>query len=547
MPGRSDAKGYQTDYTYNSTTGQLLTATLPAATSGGTRPKTTYAYSSKRAYYKNSAGLIVASSQPTSLLTSISTCQTSASCVDAADEARTVIDYGPQTAGTANNLLPRSITNRNGTNTLSATTALAYDDVGNLISVDGPLSGTADTTFYRYDAVRQNVGVISPDPDGASSLKRRAQRFTYNMDGQVTKVEQGTVDGTSDANWAAFSSLQQLTSTYDGKARKTKEALTAGGSTFGVTQYSYDAISRIDCVAQRMNSAAWGSQTANCTPDTAGANGPDRITKYSYDAVGRVNKVQTAFGISGVQADAVTNTYTGNGLVKSVKDAAANLTTYEYDGFDRLSKTRYPSTTKGAGTSSTADYTQNLYDENSNVTEVRLRGYSSDSTKKILFAYDRLNRMTLKTLLGSELNVNYSYDLLGRMTSASQSGNALSFTYDALGRNLTQVGPQGTVNYEYDAAGRRTKMTWPGSPSLYVNYDYLVTGEVTKIRENGASSGIGVLASYSLDNLGFRTGIDLPPSEWSIDYMIVWITKGTTNAEIRCFHLSESRNADGLP
>jgi hypothetical protein len=90
-------------------------------------------------------------------------------------------------------------------------------------------------------------------------------------------------------------------------------------------------------------------------------------------------------------------------------------------------------------------------------------------------------------------------------------------------------------------------MTWPGSPSLYVNYDYLVTGEVTKIRENGASSGIGVLASYSLDNLGFRTGIDLPPSEWSIDYMIVWITKGTTNAEIRCFHLSESRNADGLP
>ena len=57
---------------------------------------------------------------------------------------------------------------------------------------------------------------------------------------------------------------------------------------------------------------------------------------------------------------------------------------------------------------------------------------------------------------------------------------------------------------QYDLAGRRTRLTWPGS-ALYVDYDHLVTGEVSAIRENGATSGIGVLATYAYDDLGRRT------------------------------------------
>ena len=33
---------------------------------------------------------------------------------------------------------------------------------------------------------------------------------------------------------------------------------------------------------------------------------------------------------------------------------------------------------------------------------------------------------------------------------------------------------------DWDLAGQRTKVTYPSSSSLYVNYDYLVTGEVQK-------------------------------------------------------------------
>lgn len=74
----------------------------------------------------------------------------------------------------------------------------------------------------------------------------------------------------------------------------------------------------------------------------------------------------------------------------------------------------------------------------------------------------------------------------------------VSFTFDALSRQLTEVSPQGTMAYQYDAASRRTRATWPDS--FYVTYDYDRTHAVTHIRENGAASG--VLATYTYDNLG---------------------------------------------
>jgi RHS repeat-associated protein len=122
------------------------------------------------------------------------------------------------------------------------------------------------------------------------------------------------------------------------------------------------------------------------------------------------------------------------------------------------------------------------------------------------FTFDNLNRATTKNLPGSEPDVTYAYDNLGRLTAASQTGHSLAFTYDALGRNLTQAGPQGTVASQWDLAGRRTRLTYPGS-GLYVDYDYLVTGDMTKIRENGAASGIGVLATFGYDDLGQRTSL----------------------------------------
>jgi len=497
----TDARGNATDYTYDSSTGNLLTTTMPAPSGGATRPTTTFGYTSLQAYYSNGTS-IAASGEPVSLLTSTSTCQTGASCAGTADEVKTVVDFGPQTSGVGNNLLPVSTTMKAGDNSLSATTAVAYDEVGNLITVDGPLSGTADTTRFRYNVARETVGMVGPDPDGAGSLKHRATRNTISSTtGLLTKVEIGTVNSQSDTDWTAFSSLQELQTDYDAGRRPAVQRLVSGGSTYALTQTSYDALSRVECVAQRMNATAFGSPPSSaCTLGTQGSDGPDRIVKATYDALSRVTKVTSAYGVTGEQADEATTAYADNGGAEAVIDAEGNKTTYEYDGHDRLVKTRFPDTTKGAGTSSTTDFEQPSYDNNGNVTSFRNR-----AGETIGFTFDALDRMTLKDLPGTEPDVSYTYDLLGRMTGASQSGHSLGFAYDALGRKVTETGPHGTVTSDWDVGGRRTRITYPDS--FYVQQDFLVSGELEKIRENGATSGIGVLATFAYDDLGRRSSL----------------------------------------
>ena len=495
----TDARGNTTDITYGSSHGQPLTVTSPAPAAGAVRPQTRYSYTSLYAWYRNGSGTLVQAATPVTKLTGISACQTQASCAGTTDEVKATIAYGA--SGVANNLLPTGVTQRNGTGSLAATRTAIYDAVGNLQTVDGPLAGTADTTRYRHDAGRQIVGEVSPDPDGAGALRHRARRLTYNPKGQVTKAEFGTVNSQSNADWAALVASQSVELAYDAHGRMTQQKLLSGSTAHALTQASYDALGRQECVAVRMNPGAYGSlPTSACTLGTAGSFGPDRISKTVYDDAGQVTQQLVAVGTT-VQAAERTLTYTNNGRLASLKDGENNLTTYVYDGHDRLSRTLFPVTTKGANASNPDDDELRTYDANGNVTSLQLRDGQS-----IAFTFDALNRPILKNLPGTEPDVTYTYNNLAWMTGASQTGNALTFTYDALGRNLTQTGPHGTVTSAWDLAGRRTRLTYPGT-GLYVDHDYLVTGELTKLRENGATSGVGMLATFGYDQLGNRTSL----------------------------------------
>lgn len=487
----TDAKGNVTDYEYDNTHGGVTKVKLAAATAGGIRPETRYGYlSTYYAQYKNSGGVLVNFATPVTRLIRIGTCQTTASCTDMADEAKSVINYGTA------NILPTSVVSGNGTGTLSATTTIIYDTVGNSQTVDGPISGAADTTRYYFDLLRRVIGVVGPDPDGSGPLKYRAQKNTYTNN-MLTLTEIGTANNQTDATMATFASLQQLTATWDVNARKIKDVLTGPttGTKYQVVKYSYDARGLLECTALRMNMATWEGSQGACALEAAGASGPDRITRILYDAVGRPSRVQTAYAVAGVQRDEETYSYTSNGRPATIKDAKSNLTTYEYDGFDRLKKTRYPSPNTPNSSSST-DYEQPSYDPNNNIIALRLRDAQS-----IAFGYDNLNRLTSKDMPGSELDMSYGYDLIGRMTSANQAGQALTWTYDALNRNLNQNGPLGTVASTWDIAGRRTRLDLPGG--FFTTYGYLVTGEMTDIKESGATT----ILAFTYDDLGRRTNL----------------------------------------
>ncbi len=493
-----DAKGNQTDYTYDSAHGGVLTMTLPAPTAGAVRPQTRYGYTALEARYQNSSGVLAPSALPIYMLTSVSTCRTLSGCTGTADESKTVLGYGP--TGVGNNLWPVTVTSSDGSGALVSGTTSAYDRAGNVLTVDGPLAGAADTTRMHYDALRRNVGRVGPDPDGSGPRKHLATRNTYNTAGHLVSVETGIVNGQSDADWMSFVPFESLSYDYDATGRRIKSSLTAGGIIYAVEQVSYDALGRSQCVATRMNAAVFDALPASaCTLGTTGSFGPDRIAKITYNAADEVTNITEGYGTTNA-VDVVTRTYTTNGRVETLADGGGNLTTYEYDGFDRLFKTRYPSPST-PGSSSTTDFEQRTYDANFNVTSVRTR-----NGQVIGFLPDDLNRVAVKDLPGSE-DVYFSYDNQNRMLAAaydSPTGPGIHHTYDALGRldNRTVFGR--TLGYEYDAAGRRTRVTHPDG--FFAEYSYNPAGELTTITDSTGTT----LASYIYDALGRRDRVDRP-------------------------------------
>ncbi len=466
----TDARGNVTDYTYDPVHGGVLTITGPAPSVGQPRPQTRYTYA------------LVAGSY---VLSSTSACRTAASCAGTADEIKTVFGYG------ANGVLPISTTTQSGDGGLVSSTSMSYDALGNLVSVDGPLSGTSDTIYRRYDRLGRMVGGVAPDPDGAERLNRPAQRITYNANGQTTKTEDGYVNSPLDAGWAGFTAMLSLSSSFDVNDRKLKDVREAGfgGGPVSVTQYSYDAVGRLDCTAVRMNAAQFGTLPPTaCTLGPEGTFGADRITRNTYDAVGQVIKATSAYGTPR-QADVAAMTYTKSGEVETARDANGNTTTYSYDGFGRQIKVRYPLPATASGASSQTDYEELGYDANGNITSRRRR-----DGQTIGYSYDALNRMTVKDIPGgTAADVYYGYDLSGAQTFArfgSATGGGIVNLYDGFGRlqsstNTMGGGAQG-VSYQWDVAGNRTRLTH--FDGVYFTYDYDGVGRVTKIKENGAAT-----------------------------------------------------------
>lgn len=505
----TDARGNATDLTWDSTHGGLLTETSPAPTSGAARPQTRYSYSQQTAWYRTASSGSFTAAPLIWLPISTSACATAthtAGCAGTADEVLSATVFQSGSGSVASNLLLVTESSGAGDGSLTATTTSTWDVRGDLKTVDGPLSGTADTTWYAYDVLRREIGVVAPDPDGGGSLAFPATKTTFDADGLTTSVQQGTTTGQSDTAFSSFAQFRRVDTAYDNQARKVRDTQVLGTGTIGLTQYSYDAGDRVTCVAVRMNSSIYGSLPSSaCTLGTAGTFGDDRIAQNTYDAANRVTVVTSAYGTSLAQATRF-RAYTPNGKIDWVEDANRNRSNYTYDTYDQLAQLNFPSTTLGSQTASATDYETYGYDANGNITSRRLR--SGDT---IAFTYDALNRETVKAPSTSTTadDVFSAYDNLSRRLSArfnsTSSSDAVIWTWDALSRQLTESTYGKTLTSTYDLAGRRTQLTLPSSAGA-VDYDWDLANRMVMVSENGYTpTGLHLFAAYTYDDLGRRT------------------------------------------
>jgi RHS repeat-associated protein len=383
-------------------------------------------------------------------------------------------------------------------------------------SVSAQTSPSAYTSAARYDPMGRTVGTIEPDPDGAGPLAYAATRTTYDVDGRMTKVETGELanwqsEDVAPLNWSGFTVLSSIETDYDVADRKTKEvAKGSTGATTSLVQYSYDAAGRLECTAQRMNAALYGSLPASaCSPGTEGSFGPDRITRNSYDAADQLLKIQKAVGVPLLEEDYATYTYSANGKQTSLTDARGYKASMTYDGFDRQVKWNFPSKTT-QGTVSTTDYEQYGYDAGGNRTSLRKRDGSV-----LTFDYDALDRMTRKVVpdcaspLCSGLaathtrDVYFGYDLRGlqlyaRFDSAAVGSDGLTTSYDGFGRMTSSALKMGAVTrslaHARDRNGNRTELTWPDAAKTSYAYDGL--DRLIALRQGPLASGTTMASFY---------------------------------------------------
>lgn len=379
------------------------------------------------------------------------------------------------------------------------------------------------TTATRYDAERRVTGTIASDPDGSGPLHHAAVRNSYDAAGRLIRAEKGELAAwpgdTAPESWnsvTTFTVFSQVDTVYDAMDRKLKDSVSSGGTTYQITQYSYDSSGRLECTAVRMQQAVFGALPASACSQSVGAAPYDRITRNVYDAAGQLLQIRKGVGTSLEQAY-VTYSYTANGKQEFVVDANGNKAQLVYDGHDRQVQWQFPSNgtppagynpstpanaLATAGVVNSNDREEYGYDANGNRTSLRKR-----DGRSFTYGYDALNRLTSKIVPDSCVsgyactNVNasatrdvyYSYDLRGLQTSARFDGpsstDAVISAYDGFGRltasTTSMSGFSRMLSYSYDPDGNRTRITHPDGN--YFNYYREGLGRVYYVDSNGSS------------------------------------------------------------
>jgi RHS repeat-associated protein len=518
-----DAKGNQTDYSWDASHGGLLTQ-LDPADAQNRRRKVKNSWSGTAPIAGETCGAMFdglgSTTRCAPRLLREEVCEADASgneltCGTAQSLLR-VFTYQKATN------LPITETVSDGIGNNPRTTVTAYDNAGRPLSVDGPKAGTGDAVYFQYDAFGRKAWEIGAADDAG---RREARHFTYrNADDKVTQVETGYVTSPSAT---AFTELFTTAGTeYDSRRNPVREQVAAGGTVHAVTARSFNDRGLSVCTATRMNSASWAGVTDACTHTTAGANGPDRIVKNLYDAAGQLLQVREGVGTS-IEAAEATFDYTLNGKKKHVIDANGNRAQLVYNGHDRQSRWVFPSATHptgftdatpasalaSAGAVNTSDYEEYGYDANGNRISHRKRDGST-----LTFQYDALNRMTLKVVPERTglatihtRDVHYGYDYRGLQTFArfdNASGEGISTSYDVFGRptssSINLGGTTRTLGHQYDIAGARTEITWPDNVKMSFTNDG--RNRMTGVLEGAHGSGVA-LATLAYDNRGQRSSL----------------------------------------
>lgn len=382
------------------------------------------------------------------------------------------------------------------------------------------------TTMYAYNAGRPVTVTDANVPPATTSYDysdylQRLHSITYPVGGPTTYVYKDTPGNVTVSEIKSFGipsgsacsnpALVYSEAVYDGLGREISRKSPAADNWAISVDTAYDSLGRVYQVSNPYEYAPNGSTT------------------YTYDALDRV------LTVTGPDNSLTRTSYSSdptNAYVQTVITDAANNTSTSYtDGLGRLVRVIAQGPASVSGQSYTIDdYTTNyIYNVIDNLTQV----LTSQPSRNRTFSYDGLGRLSSASNPENGL-VQYSlYDGNGNLKTKIANGVTTSFVYDPLDR-LTQRsyddGITPTVNYAYDQnethtypIGRLGQVSTvnvvnaPAASTLtvsttYVSYDAL--GRVTASRQNLGNQAYPFTYTYNDQTLDSITY----PSQRRVEY-----------------------------
>ncbi|MHC4674633.1 MAG: DUF6531 domain-containing protein, partial [Planctomycetota bacterium] len=422
------------------------------------------------------------------------------------------------------------------------TTIFKYNTKGQITSIDGPRTGTEDTTVLAYDPVTGDldsttqplIGTTSfnnydaaGQPGSITDINGQIESFAYDGRGRLKSVTHAA-DSSARSVFYNNAGLPEITTDEDGvsfsfeyddvNGRLERKVDATGNYVF----YQYDDQGNLkeksvhDPADTRTSRKRWSYQHPTIpgklwkeikADDSYSEYGYDdegniesitnfksQITSYAYDAFNRLHTVTQPGGLL------TTYHYDLHGNLGSVTDAETHATTFTYDDMGRLVSTTSPDT----GT------TVYVYDEAGNaVQKTDAKGITST------YVYDALNRLTNVHFPDANEDITYSFDqgenAKGRLSGITDSSGNTVFGFDDRGRldskTSTVSGIDFTISRVYSPGSRVSTFAYPSGRTMEFDR-YKTTGRPRKITTTYGSTVAVLMNNLVYNPFGSPKGMD---------------------------------------
>jgi RHS repeat-associated protein len=374
-------------------------------------------------------------------------------------------------------------------------TSTSYDAQGNPAAVTDPLGRT---TSYTYNSLNEVTSVTEPKQVNGVAVRTTT---SYDAAGNVLTHSAPLLDANGAVTATATTTYHHDDPAHPGDVTSVTDP---NNHTTVSTYDSYgDLTSVTDAVGDKTSfgyDTGRGLRTSMVAPkgNVTGGNAAANTTSYTYDGAGRLTTVRDPLWNSAnpTQHQNVRR-YDADGNLTSVTDGDNHTTSYSYDAAGEQTSLTRPNGSVQSTSYDGAGRKQVSYDGNNQQTY-----YSYDASGRLVYvsdplgrstqySYDPAGRLITKTDPSGRVTTN-GYDDAGELTSISYSDgvtpNVSGISYDADGQRISMYDGSGTSSWTYDSLHRLTGTT--DGTSHTVGYGYDLGGRLTSIAYPNAAGTV---------------------------------------------------------